>query len=159
MHKYTFLLQAMVNVAAELVTNANPNGTYAEQQGHSRGKWTLKLAHGMTPNTAIKKLKRCPKFKAKYPESPEGYFIEWSQKRWSKDDPGINVLMDEAIDHTTYYHELLVNEPSFGRPSVDSSSLGRADRIVYVRPNAVNIIQQIEHLMFPQDRPRGSHAR
>ena len=54
----------MVNVIVELVCDIQAKGTWQQQQGHSRGKWDLKAKDGMTPMDAIKKLKKCPKFKA-----------------------------------------------------------------------------------------------
>jgi len=51
----------MGKVIVELVVNSVPG-----QEGHSRGKWELKVKDGMTPTMAIEKLKKCSKFKATY---------------------------------------------------------------------------------------------
>jgi|MEHZ01.2.fsa_nt_MEHZ010521643.1_1 hypothetical protein len=54
----------MVKIIVELVDNVEPKGTWGQRQGHSRGKWDLEVKDGMTPEMAIQKLKKCPKFKA-----------------------------------------------------------------------------------------------
>ena len=51
----------MGKAIVELVVNSVPG-----QEGHSRGKWELKVKDGMTPTMAIEKLKKCSKFKATY---------------------------------------------------------------------------------------------
>ena len=114
----------MVNVIVELVVGVTPLGTYEERQGHSRGKWNLKLKHGMTPVEAIQKLKKCKKFKAKFPEKLDGYIISWHEKGLSKSDPGTDLPMESLIDHRKLYHELIVNDESMhGDPSVDITGL------------------------------------
>ena len=62
---------AMGKVVVELVVNVVPDGTWLEQQGHSRGKWNLKVKDGMTPTMAMEKLRKCSKFKANYTNSKQ----------------------------------------------------------------------------------------
>ena len=49
--------------------------------------------------------------------------------------------MDRPIDHSCYWHELIVNEPHMGPPAIDFADVG-ADRIYHVHGDHMEIVER-----------------